>query len=182
MECSPHSAYNSFEGNMRIGFIGTGNMKRGSGLGWRVYHILHFDQARSPTTRSLRRSLAVSAFAGALATSVLAQVDPAPPTPLVLSSRHSRASKTCLVRSGVGCPGAAMRRYSHSSGGGASVTKSTGRSDGGATNHRLSRKTSRHAGNGWETAASSRTRPKALSWAHRSGGAVGWLQQHGPTV
>ena len=35
---------------MRIGFIGTGNMKRASGLGWRVKHILHFDQARSPTT------------------------------------------------------------------------------------------------------------------------------------
>ena len=68
---------------MRIGFIGTGNMERGSGLGWRVKHILHFDQARSPTTRSLRRSLAVGAFVGALAISVLAQVDPGPPTPLV---------------------------------------------------------------------------------------------------
>jgi hypothetical protein len=68
---------------MRIGFIGTGNMKRASGLGWRVKHILHFDHARSPTTRSLRRSLAVGAFVCALAISVLAQVDPGPPTPLV---------------------------------------------------------------------------------------------------
>jgi hypothetical protein len=67
---------------MRIGFIGTDNMKRASGLGWRVRHILHFDKTRSPTTRSLRRSLAVGAFVGALAISVPAQVDPAPPAAL----------------------------------------------------------------------------------------------------
>ena len=64
-------------------FIGTGNAQRSSGLGWRVKHIIHFNQARSPTTRSLRRSLAVGAFVCALAISVLAQVDPGPPTPLV---------------------------------------------------------------------------------------------------
>ena len=66
---------------MRIGFIGTDDMKRASAFGWRVKHILH--QARSPTTRSPRRGLAVSAFVGALAISGLAQVDPGPPTPLV---------------------------------------------------------------------------------------------------
>ena len=68
---------------MRIGFIGTGNMKRASRPGWRGKHILHFDQARSRTTRILRRSLAVGAFVCALAISVSAQVDPGPPTPLV---------------------------------------------------------------------------------------------------
>ena len=61
------AAYNSFEGNMKI------------------KHILHFDQARSRTTRTLRRSLAVGASVCALAISVLAQVDPGPPTPLVPS-------------------------------------------------------------------------------------------------
>jgi hypothetical protein len=68
---------------MRIGFIRTGNMKRASGLGWRVKHILHFDQAPSRTTRSLCRSLAVGALVCALAISVLAQVDPGPRTRLV---------------------------------------------------------------------------------------------------
>jgi hypothetical protein len=57
-----------------------------------------------------------------------------------------------------------MRRYSHSSGGGVSVTKSTGHSVVAVTNRQLCRKTSRHVANGSERGVLSRTRPKAPSW------------------